>query len=186
MALQKIVPNLWYDTQAEEASNLYVSLFENSKVGTIMHYDQASAEAAGMEEGDVLTVEFELEGQSFVAINGGPQFKFTEAVSFMVSCQDQAEVDHFWDGLIADGGEASQCGWLKDKFGLSWQITPIILTQLLSDPDPEKAGNVMKAMLGMKKIVIADLQKAYAEAGIEQPTKSEEETAEDTETSEAS
>jgi predicted 3-demethylubiquinone-9 3-methyltransferase (glyoxalase superfamily) len=168
--LQKIVPNMWYDTQAEEAANLYVRLFGgNSKVGTVLRYDKASSEVAGMPEGSVLTVEFQLVGQDFVALNGGPQFKFTEAVSFIVNCDDQAEVDHFWDGLIADGGEASQCGWLKDKFGLSWQIVPSILNQLISDPDPIRAEAVMKAMLGMKKLIVADLQKAYSEAGMKEP-----------------
>lgn len=178
--LQKIIPNLWYDTEAEEAANLYVSLFENSKVGNIMHYDKASAEVSGKEEGDVLTVEFELDGQSFVAINGGPNFKFTEAVSFAVDCETQDEVDHFWNGLIEDGGEASQCGWLKDKYGLSWQIVPTILNQLLSDPDPAKASSVMQAMLDMKKLIIADLQKAYSETDIKEPVKTEEPEADET------
>ena len=157
---QKITPCLWFEGQAEEAANLYVSLFKNSKILTTQRYDKASAEQSGMPEGSVLTVEFELDGQKLLGLNGGPQFKFTEAVSFIIECEDQDEVDHFWNGLIADGGEESQCGWLKDKFGLSWQVVPKRLNELLSDPDPARAQCAMQVMLGMKKLVIAELERA--------------------------
>lgn len=146
---QKITPFLWFDNQAEEAANFYVSLFKNAKVKGIAR------------NGDkVMTVGFELEGQSFTALNGGPMFKFTEAVSFVVHCKSQQEVDYFWEKLIAGGGMESQCGWLKDKYGLSWQIVPDVLIKLLSDPDPEKAQRVMAAMMEMRKIDIAKLKRA--------------------------
>jgi predicted 3-demethylubiquinone-9 3-methyltransferase (glyoxalase superfamily) len=161
---QKISPCLWFDKQAEEAANLYVSLFPNSKITNTARYDDASAKASGMPAGTVLTVEFELDGQKFMALNGGPLFKFTEAVSFVVDCNDQKEVDHFWNKLIADGGEESQCGWLKDKFGLSWQIVPEALGKMLSDKNPKKSQNAMKAMLGMKKLDVAKLEEAYNQA----------------------
>lgn len=157
---QKITPCLWFDTQAEEAAKLYTSLFKNSKITEIQRYDKASAEVSGQPEGTVLTVAMELNGQSVLALNGGPVFQFSEAVSLIIDCEDQAEVDHFWNGFLANGGKESECGWLKDKFGMSWQITPTILPKLLADPDPVKASKAMKAMLGMKKIIIADLQKA--------------------------
>lgn len=159
--MQKIVPCLWFDDQAEEAVNLYVSLFKNSKILNVSRYDEASAQASGKPAGSVLTVSFMLNGQEFMALNGGPEFKFTEAVSFVVNCETQEEVDRLWDKLTADGGEESQCGWLKDKFGLSWQIVPTALGELLSDPDPIKAGRVMQAMLQMKKIDVAKLRQAY-------------------------
>jgi predicted 3-demethylubiquinone-9 3-methyltransferase (glyoxalase superfamily) len=158
--MQKITPCLWFDSQAEEAAQLYTSLFKNSKILEMQRYDKASAEVSGQPEGSVLTVMMELDGQKLLAMNGGPAFKFTEAVSLMIECKDQAEVDHFYNGLLAGGGEESQCGWLKDKFGMSWQVVPTRLNELLSDPDPIKASNAMKAMLGMKKIIIADLEKA--------------------------
>jgi predicted 3-demethylubiquinone-9 3-methyltransferase (glyoxalase superfamily) len=161
--MQKITPFLWFDTQAEEAVKLYTSLFPNSKIGKISHYEEAGAEVSGQKAGSVMTVSFTLNGQEFVAMNGGPAFKFTEAISLSIDCKDQAEVDHYWNGLTANGGEESVCGWLKDKFGLSWQVTPTRLTELTSDPDPAKAGKAMKAMLGMKKIIIADLEKAVSE-----------------------
>ncbi|MES2215966.1 MAG: VOC family protein [Patescibacteria group bacterium] len=156
---QKITPCLWYDTQAEEAAQLYISIFPNSSMGKILRYDKASAEQSGKPEGSVLTVEFTLNGQAFTALNGGPIFKFTEATSFQIDCKDQAEVDHYWNKLIADGGEESQCGWLKDKFGLSWQVVPSILPKLLTDPDPKKAQGAMKAMLTMKKIDIEGIKR---------------------------
>ena len=151
--MQKVTPFLWFDHQAEEAANYYVSVFKNSKV--------TSVNRAG---GRVMTVNFELDGQPFIALNGGPHFKFTEATSFFVNCDSQQEVDALWETL-SEGGEKSQCGWLKDKYGLSWQIIPNTLTKLMGDPDPVKARAVLDAMLKMKKIVVADLQQAYDQAG---------------------
>jgi len=159
--MQKITPFLWFDTSAEEAVNFYVSIFKNSKVGKVTRYNEASAKAAGRPRGSVMTAEFQLEGQNFVAINGGPHFKFTEAISFVVDCETQEEVDYFWVKLTADGGQESQCAWLKDKYGLSWQIVPRILIQMLQDKDPQKAQRVMQAMLQMKNIDIATLRQAY-------------------------
>jgi predicted 3-demethylubiquinone-9 3-methyltransferase (glyoxalase superfamily) len=159
--MQKITPFLWFDNQAEEAVNFYVSIFKNSKVGKVTRYDEASSKAAGRPEGSVMTMEFQLEGQNFVAINAGPHFKFTEAISFVVDCGSQEEVDYFWAKLTADGGQESQCGWLKDKYGLSWQITPRVLIEMIGDKDPQKAQRVMEAMLQMKKIDIATLKRAY-------------------------
>jgi predicted 3-demethylubiquinone-9 3-methyltransferase (glyoxalase superfamily) len=156
MPLQKITPFLWFDHQAEEAANFYVSIFPNSKIGKIARYGKAGPGPAG----SVMTIEFQLDGQPFVALNGGPIYKFTEAISFVVNCETQDEVDHYWDKLSADGGEV-QCGWLKDKFGLSWQVVPSVLVKLLSGPDPAGAQRAMKAMLGMKKLDIAALQRAY-------------------------
>jgi predicted 3-demethylubiquinone-9 3-methyltransferase (glyoxalase superfamily) len=157
--MQKITPFLWYDNNAEEAVKFYVSIFKNSKIGNTTRYDEAGAKAAGRPEGSAMTVEFELEGQKFVALNGGPHFKFTEAVSFVVNCYNQEEVDYFWEKLSA-GGQEVQCGWLKDKYGLSWQVVPIILPELLKDKDPAKAKRVMEAMLQMKKIDIPTLKRA--------------------------
>lgn len=157
---QKITPFLWFDGQAEEAVKFYTSIFENSKIASATHYDEEGSKAAGRPKGSVMTVPFQLEGQDFVALNGGPVFKFTEAISFVVNCETQKEVDHFWEKLSA-GGEEVQCGWLKDKFGLSWQVVPTILTELLQDKDPQKAKRVMAAMLKMKKIDIAELRRAY-------------------------
>ena len=145
-----ITPFLWYDTQAEEAMNLYASIFKNSKVISV-----------NRARGKVMSVEFELEGQRFTALNGGPLFKFNESTSFFVGCDTQAEVDEFWDKLIADGGEPSQCGWLKDKFGLSWQIVPNVLLRLLNDKDAAKSSRVMNVMLEMRKLDIQGLQQAY-------------------------
>ncbi|WP_241999512.1 VOC family protein [Streptomyces klenkii] len=153
---QKIKPFLWYDDQAEEAVAHYVSVFDDSRVVEVMHYD----EAGPGEMGTVMTVEFELAGQRFVALNGGPQFTFTEAVSFSVDCADQEEVDRLWERL-SEGGEEGPCGWLKDKFGLSWQITPRRLIELLGDPDRAAAKRVMQAMMGMGKIDIQELENAY-------------------------
>jgi predicted 3-demethylubiquinone-9 3-methyltransferase (glyoxalase superfamily) len=157
---QKITPCLWFDGEAEEAANLYVSLFKNSRVDHVARYGDAGSDASGQPEGSVMTVEFELDGQKFLGLNGGPAFKFTEGVSFIINCDSQEEVDRFWTKLTENGGAESQCGWLKDKFGLSWQVTPTILTELMKDKDRAKAERVMKAMLQMKKIDIATLKKA--------------------------
>ena len=154
--MQKITSFLWFDDQAEEAANLYVSIFKNSKIVNIARYGEAGPGPAGT----VMTVTFQLEGQEFIALNGGPQFKFTEAISFSVDCKTQEEVDELWEKLAA-GGEEGPCGWLKDKYGLSWQINPTVLGEMLSDPDPEKSQRVMKAMLQMKKIDIEGLKQAY-------------------------
>jgi predicted 3-demethylubiquinone-9 3-methyltransferase (glyoxalase superfamily) len=159
--MQKITPFLWFDNNAEEAVNFYVSIFKNSKVGKATRYNEASSKAAGRPEGSVMTMEFQLEGQDFVAINAGPHFKFTEAISFVVDCGSQEEVDYFWEKLTAAGGQESQCGWLKDKYGLSWQITPRVLIEMIGDKDPQKAQRVMEAMMQMKKIDIPTLKRAY-------------------------
>jgi len=158
--MQKITPFLWFDSQAEEAANFYVSVFNNSKVMSITHYGNEGTEITGQPAGSVMTVEFQIEGQNFVALNGGPAFKFTEAISFVVDCETQEEVDELWNKLSAVP-ESEQCGWLKDKYGLSWQIIPRVLNELMNDPDPEKSGRVMNAMLQMKKIDIEGLKKAY-------------------------
>ena len=158
--MQKITPFLWFDDQAEDAAKFYTSIFKNSKIGKIARYDKAGEKAAGRPAGSVMTIEFQLEGQKFVALNGGPHFKFTEAISFVVNCETQKEVDYFWQKLTADGGQESQCGWLKDKFGVSWQIVPTILPELLSDKDATKSERVMKAMLKMVKLDIAKLKAA--------------------------
>src|SRR6266436_8975944 len=158
--MQKITPFLWFDNNAEEAVNFYVSIFKNSKVVTITRYSEAAAHAAGRPKGSVMTAAFQLEGQNFVALNGGPHFKFTEAISFAVNCETQEEVDYFWEKLTADGGSTGRCGWLKDKFGLSWQVNPVFLGDMLADPDAGKANRVMKAMMEMDKIDIAALEKA--------------------------
>ncbi len=158
--MQKITPFLWFDDQAEDAAKFYTSIFKNSKIGKIARYDKAGEKAAGRPAGSVMTIEFQLEGQEFVALNGGPHFKFTEAISFVVNCETQKEVDYFWQKLTADGGQESQCGWLKDKFGVSWQIVPTILPELLRDKDATKSERVMKAMLKMVKLDIAKLKAA--------------------------
>jgi predicted 3-demethylubiquinone-9 3-methyltransferase (glyoxalase superfamily) len=158
--MQKITPFLWFDSQAEEAVNFYLSVFKNSRVGNITRYDAEVAKVSGRPEGSVMTIDFQLEGQDFIALNGGPQFKFTEAVSFSIDCKTQEEVDEFWTKL-SEGGEEGPCGWLKDKFGLSWQVVPTVLTEMLQDKDAEKARRVMQAMLKMKKLDIAALQQAY-------------------------
>jgi predicted 3-demethylubiquinone-9 3-methyltransferase (glyoxalase superfamily) len=152
-----ITPFLWFDTQAEEAATFYVSIFKNSRILGVTRYGDAGPGP----KGSAMTVEFELDGQRFIGLNGGPHFKFTEAISFSVECETQAEVDDYWRKLTAGGGQEGQCGWLKDKFGLSWQVNPKTLGQLLADPDPVKAKRVMEAMLTMKKIDIAALKKAY-------------------------
>jgi len=162
--VQKITAFLWFDDQAEEAAKFYTSIFKNSKIGRILRYGEEAAKVSesGRPVGSVLTIEFELEGQKFVALNGGPQFKFNESVSFVVNCKTQEEVDYLWDKLTADSGQESQCGWLKDKFGVSWQVTPTVLIDMLHDKDAEKSERVMKAMLQMKKIDIKTLNDAYA------------------------
>jgi len=154
--MQKITPFLWFDNQAEEAANFYVSIFKNSEVATVTRY----GETGPGPKGRAMTVVFRLDGQEFIALNGGPQFKFTEAVSFSVDCKTQQEVDEFWEKL-SEGGEESMCGWLKDKYGLSWQIVPTILGKMIADPDPQKSKRVMESMLKMRKIVIEDLRRAY-------------------------
>jgi len=151
LEMKKITPFLWFDNQAEEAMNFYVSLFKNSKVLNVSRGP----------DGKAFIMSFELDRQEFMTLNAGPQFKFNESVSFYVDCEDQAEVDYFWDTLTADGGEESMCGWLKDKYGLSWQIIPRQLGELMGDPDPEKSKRVTDAMLKMQKIIVADLQKAH-------------------------
>jgi len=158
--MQRITPFLWFDHQAEEAANFYVSIFKNSKVGSMARYDEEGAKAAGRPKGSVMTVAFELDGQEFTALNGGPLFKFTEAMSLVVNCETQEEVDHFWERLSA-GGQEVQCGWLKDRFGVSWQVVPTVLIEMLQDQDPQKAKRVMAAMLKMKKISIEPLRQAY-------------------------
>jgi predicted 3-demethylubiquinone-9 3-methyltransferase (glyoxalase superfamily) len=157
---QKITPFLWFDSQAEEAAIFYVSIFKQSRIGAITRYDDEGSKAAGRPKDSIMTVEFELDGQKFTALNGGPLFKFTEAISLVVNCENQREVDHFWDKLSA-GGEEVQCGWLKDRFGVSWQVVPTILIELLQDKDPERSRRVMAAMLKMKKLDIDALRKAH-------------------------
>ena len=160
--MQKITPFLWFDDQAEEAAKFYTSIFKNSKVGKITRYGESAEKAAGRPAGSVMTVEFELEGQKFTALNGGPVFKFNESISFVVNCDTQEEVDYFWEKLSADGGQESECSWLKDKFGVSWQVVPTVLIEMLQDKDSEKSERVMKAMLQMQKIDIKKLNAAYA------------------------
>jgi predicted 3-demethylubiquinone-9 3-methyltransferase (glyoxalase superfamily) len=152
---QKIVPNLWFDTEAEEAADFYTSVFKNSRIVNTTHYTEAGPRPAGT----VMTVEWELDGQRFVGINGGPEFKFSEAVSFQITCEDQDEIDYYWERL-SEGGEEGPCGWLKDKFGLSWQVVPTGMEELFSDPDNSRATRAMEAMLKMGKIDIAELQRA--------------------------
>ena len=152
---QKIIPNLWFDTEAEEAAGFYTSVFKNSRIVNVTHY----TEAGPREAGSVMTVEFELDGQRFVGINGGPDFTFSEAVSFQITCQGQDEVDYYWDRLT-DGGEEGPCGWLKDKYGLSWQVVPTGMEELFADPDQSRATRAMQAMFGMSKLDMAALQRA--------------------------
>lgn len=154
--MKPLVPCLWFDTEAEEAMNYYTSIFKNSKKGKVERYGEAGPRPAGM----VITASFEINGMEFLALNGGPQFKFTEAVSFQVPCESQEEVDYYWDNLTKDGGTPSRCGWLKDKYGLSWQVFPTILPKLLSDPDKAKAARVMRAMMQMEKIDVAAIEQA--------------------------
>jgi len=158
--MQKITPCLWFDDQAEEAVKFYASIFKNSKIKSITRYSEDAAKVSGRPKGSVLTVAFKLAGQEFLALNGGPIFKFTEAVSFIVNCKTQAEVDRLWEKL-SEGGEKGQCGWLKDKYGLSWQIVPTILSKMLQDKDARKSERVMSALLQMKKLDIKRLEQAF-------------------------
>ncbi len=158
--MQKISPCLWFDGKAQEAAEFYVSIFKNSKIETISLYEKNSAEVSGMPEGSVMTVKFIIDGEEFLALNGGPQFKFSPAISFIVNCGTQEEIDHLWKKL-SEGGEEVECGWLTDKFGVSWQIVPAILDELLNDPDPAASERVMRAMLKMKKLDIRALEIAY-------------------------
>ena len=162
--MQKITPFLWFDNQAEEAVRFYTSIFKNSKVGKILRYGEEAAKVSHSDQpaGSVLTIEFEIEDQKFTALNGGPAFKFNESISFVVKCDTQKEVDYFWEKLTAGGGQESQCGWLKDKFGVSWQVVPTVLIEMLGDKDSEKSERVMKAMLQMDKLDIKKLKVAYA------------------------
>ena len=162
--MQKISPCLWFDDKAEEAAKFYTSIFKESKIGDVIRYGKEGYEIHGREEGTVMTVEFEIEGQKFLGLNGGPIFKFNEAISFQVYCETQKEVDYYWEKLSEGGDEkAQQCGWLKDKYGVSWQIVPIILIKMLKDKDSEKSQKVMKTMLQMHKLDISTLKKAYEE-----------------------
>lgn len=163
LTTQRITPCLWFDDQAEEAATLYTSVFPGSRIVTVSRYGEAGREVHGRPPGSVMVVAFELEGQAFTALNGGPVFKFNEAISLQVSCRTQEEVDHYWERLSRGGDErAQQCGWLKDRYGLSWQIIPVALMEMMADPDPVKAGRVMQAMLQMKKIDIKGLRQAYS------------------------
>ena len=161
--MQTITPFLWFDQEAEEAVKFYTSIFKNSKIVRVTRYDKESVGPRGRPAGSVMTVDFALEGQEFIGLNGGPMFKFTEAISFVVNCGNQEEVDYFWSKL-SDGGEESRCGWLKDKFGLSWQVVPTVLTEMLADKDNAKAKRAMHAMLQMDKIDIPTLKRAYEQA----------------------
>ena len=154
---QKITPFLWFDSNAEEAMNFYVSVFKNSKVGTVTRYGDAGPGP----KGSVLTASFELQGEKFVALNGGPQFKFTEAISFVINCENQQEIDYFWNKLTENGGQESMCGWLKDKYGLSWQVTPTVMNDMLGSGDKERIARVTQAFLKMKKFDIDALKRAY-------------------------
>ncbi len=163
--IQKITPFLWFDSKAEEAAEFYTTIFseisEDSKILNTTYYDEAGAEVSEMPQGSVMTVSFKLAGQHFVALNGGTYFKFSGAISFVINCETQAEVDYFWEKL-SEGGESGQCGWInRDKFGVTWQVVPVVMEKFLSDPDKEKAGRAMRAMLKMNKLIIADLEEAY-------------------------
>ena len=158
--MKPITPCLWFDTEGEEAAKFYTSLFPNSRITEVTHYGPNTPGP----EGAVLTVSFEINGQPFIALNGGPQFTFDEAISFEILCKDQAEVDRYWGALTGDGGEESQCGWVKDRFGVSWQVVPERLYELMRDPDTEKAQRAMQAMLKMRKLDVAELEKAFEQA----------------------
>jgi predicted 3-demethylubiquinone-9 3-methyltransferase (glyoxalase superfamily) len=162
LSTSKMVPCLWFDTEAEAAANLYVSVFKNARILSTTRYGKEGFEIHGRAAGTVMTVEFELDGQKFVGLNGGPQFKFSEAISFQIPCETQEEVDHYWSKLTADGGQEGPCGWLKDKFGLSWQVVPTALSEMLKGSDAAAAQRVTKAFLQMKKFDIAALKKAHA------------------------
>jgi predicted 3-demethylubiquinone-9 3-methyltransferase (glyoxalase superfamily) len=158
---QKITPCLWFDNEAEDAAKLYTTVFANSRIKQISRYTEAGREIHGKAPGSVMVVEFELEGQTFTALNGGPQFKFDEAVSFQVMCDTQDEIDHFW-ARLSEGGKEGPCGWLKDRFGLSWQVVPSVLPQMMKDADGAKSGRVMNAIMTMKKLDLNALQRAYS------------------------
>ena len=160
--MQRIVTHLWFDSQAEEAANFYVSIFDSSRIVKITRYGKEGYEIHGKPEGSAMTVEFELNGTQFIALNGGSRFEFCEAVSFIIYCGTQNEIDYYWKALSKGGDQdAQQCGWLKDKYGVSWQVIPSFLTKMLDDPDREKSHRVMKALLSMQKIIVRDLEKAY-------------------------
>ena len=160
--MQKITPCLWFDGDAEEAVKFYTSIFKNSKIGKVARYGDAGAKVSGSPKGSVMTVSFQLAGQEFLALNGGPQFKFTEAISFVVNCETQKEVDYFWDKL-SKGGKNGPCGWLKDKYGVSWQIVPVVIGRMLQNKNVVRTGRVMRAILQMKKINVKRLRRAYAQ-----------------------
>ncbi len=160
IAKNKIAPCLWFDTQAEEAAKFYCSVFKNAKLGRVSRYPKAGQEIHGKPAGSVMVVEFELDGQPFVALNGGPHFKFDESVSFQIYCETQDEIDYYWRALTG-GGEEGQCGWLKDRFGLSWQVVPAAIPQMMADPDTEKSARVMNAFMKMKKLDLATITRAY-------------------------
>ncbi|HET6615706.1 MAG TPA: VOC family protein [Dehalococcoidia bacterium] len=162
--MREIIPNLWFDNEAEEAAKLYTSIFKDGRINYVTRYPEAATEVSGKQAGSVLTVEFEIEGNKFVALNGGPEFKFNESISFIIECDGQEEIDYYWDRLTAGGGEESQCGWLKDKFGVSWQVTPRRLDEMLRDPDQRKVEAVTAAFLPMRKIDLATIERAYASA----------------------
>ena len=157
--MAKITPFLWFDDQAEEAAHFYTSIFRNSKIGSVSRYGEEGARASGRPVGTAMVVPFNLDGQEFLALNGGPHFKFTEAISFVVNCETQAEVDEFWEKL-SEGGQKGRCGWLKDKYGLSWQIVPTVVAKLMSDADPERTKRVMRAVMQMDKLDIEALEQA--------------------------
>ena len=162
-SIRAITPCLWFDTQAEDAATFYTGIFSNSRIVSVVRYGKEGYEIHRKPAGTVLTVEFELNGQPFTALNGGPEFKFNEAISFQIMCETQERVDYYWNALSEGGDDtAQQCGWLKDKYGVSWQVVPTVLPELLKDPDPAKAGRAMKAMLQMKKLDIDELKRAYA------------------------
>lgn len=158
--IQRITPNLWFDKNGEEAADFYISVFKNSKKGNVSRYGKEGFDQHHMPEGTVLTVEFSLDGQDFLALNGGPMFTFSEAISFSISCNSQEEIDHYWSRLQEGGGYEQMCGWLKDRFGLSWQVVPAMLGKLMSDPDKARAGRAMNALMKMKKLNIEELERA--------------------------
>ena len=159
--MRQLVPHLWFDNEAEEAAKFYTGIFKNSKILSTVRYPKAAEEASGKRAGSVMTVEFEIEGQRFVALNGGPEFKFSEAISLRVPCKDQAEIDNYWSKLLAGGGEESVCGWLKDKYGLSWQVSPAILDKWFEEGDKERLNRVMEVVLKSVKLNLADIEAAY-------------------------
>ncbi|WII72061.1 VOC family protein [Bdellovibrio sp. 22V] len=159
--MQKIVPNLWFDNNAEDAVRFYLSVFRNSRIKKVARYGVSGAKASGMPEGSVMTIDFQLEGQDFVAINGGPVFQFSHAISLMVNCENQKEIDTLWEKLSADGGAIEECGWLRDKYGLSWQIVPAQMATMISDAEPERTERMLSALFKMKKIDIRELERAY-------------------------